>query len=220
MLESFFNSRKHLLDPMERISEVLFGLIMVLTVTCSFSVATADRRQVHDMLHAAIGCNLAWGVIDAVFYLLSRFGEQGRGILALHALRQAADLGEARIVLADFLPPLLAAVLSPTEFDLMRQRLNRLPEPPARPKLTKKDWLAAGGVFSLVFLSIFPVVIPFLFATNAMVALRISNAIAILLLFTTGYALGRYAGRRPWLTGLTMVILGCALVAITIGLGG
>ncbi|MFI5247617.1 MAG: VIT1/CCC1 transporter family protein, partial [Nitrospirales bacterium] len=85
---------------------------------------------------------------------------------------------------------------------------------------TKKDWLAAGGVFSLVFLSIFPVVIPFLFATNAMVALRISNAIATLLLFTTGYALGRYAGRRPWLTGLAMVILGCALVAITIGLGG
>ena len=220
MLESFFNSRKHLLDPIERIAEVLFGLIMVLTVTCSFSVATADRRQVHDMLHAAIGCNLAWGVIDAVFYLLCRFGEQGRGILALQALRQAADLDEARIILSAFLPPLLGAVLTPTEFDLMRQRLNQIPEPPARPKLTKKDWLAAGGVFLLVFLSTFPVVIPFLFATNAKLALRVSNAIAILLLFITGYALGRYAGRRPWLTGLTMVILGCALVAITIGLGG
>jgi len=59
MLELFFNSRKHVLDPMERISEVLFGLIIDLTVTCSFSAAEADRTQVHEMLLAAAGCNLA-----------------------------------------------------------------------------------------------------------------------------------------------------------------
>ena len=220
MVESFFKSRIRGLDPMERISEVLFGLIMVLTVTCSFSVATADRRQVHDMLLAAIGCNLAWGVIDAVFYLLSRFGERSRSILALQALRKATDLSEARIILSAFLPPLLGSVLTPTEFDLMRQRLNQLPEPHAHPKLTKDDLLGAGGVFLLVFLSIFPVVLPFFFTSDAKLALRISNGIAILALFLTGYALGRYAGRHPWRTGVAMVILGSALVGVTIWLGG
>ena len=72
----------------------------------------------------------------------------------------------------------------------------------------------------LVFLSTFPVVIPFLFASDAKLALRISNGIAILMLFITGYAFGRYAGHSPWLTGVAMVIVGSVLVGITIGLGG
>jgi VIT1/CCC1 family predicted Fe2+/Mn2+ transporter len=220
MLESLFNSRKQPLEPMELISEVLFGLIMVLTLTCSLSAVEADRREVHNMLLAAVGCNLAWGAIDAVFYLLARFSEQGRGILALQALRKSADLSEAQIIIAAALPPLLGSALTPTDFDLMRQRLNQLPEPPARPRLTKNDWLAAGMVFLLVFLSTFPVVIPFLFASNARLALRVSNGLAILMLFITGYAFGRYAGRRPWRTGVAMVILGSTLVGITISVGG
>jgi hypothetical protein len=67
MLEPLIKARWSVLNPMERISEVLFGLIMVLTVTCSFSVAKSDQKQVHAMLLAALGCNLAWGAIDAVF---------------------------------------------------------------------------------------------------------------------------------------------------------
>ena len=205
---------------MERISEVLFGLIMVLTVTCSFSVAKAERKDVDTMLLAALGCNLAWGVIDAVFYFMARFSEQGQGILALRALRKAADSGEAQAIIADALPPLLASVLTPTEFDLMRQRLNQLPEPPTRPQLTKDDWLAGLGVFLWVFLSTFPVVIPFLLVSDAKAALRVSNGVAVLLLFLTGYAFGRYAGHRPWLTGFAVVVLGSSLVGIAIALGG
>jgi hypothetical protein len=52
---------KAVLDPMERISEVLFGLIMVLTFTSSLSIASADRASTRSMLIAALGCNLAWG---------------------------------------------------------------------------------------------------------------------------------------------------------------
>jgi hypothetical protein len=32
-----------ILEPVERLSEILFGLIMALTITCAVSVATADR---------------------------------------------------------------------------------------------------------------------------------------------------------------------------------
>ena len=66
-------SSRRPLEPMERISEVLFGLIMVLTYTCSFSVAGAGREEVRTMLVGALGCNLAWGMIDAVFYLMGSF---------------------------------------------------------------------------------------------------------------------------------------------------
>ena len=73
---------------MERISEVLFGLIMVLTFTCSFSVAGAGHEEVRTMLVGALGCNFAWGIIDAVFYLMGSFSVLGQGILKLRALRK------------------------------------------------------------------------------------------------------------------------------------
>jgi hypothetical protein len=130
MLESFFNSHNRLLEPMERISEVLFGLIMVLTVTCSFSIAEADRSRVRDMLFAAIVCNFGLGCHRRSPFLLARFSEQGRGILSLRALRKSNDLSEVRTIIGSVLPPLLASVLTPTDFDLLRKRLNQLPEPP------------------------------------------------------------------------------------------
>ena len=212
--------RRRFLEPLDRISEVLFGLIMVLTVTCSLSVAEADRRNVRSMLLGALGCNLAWGVIDAVFYLLQRFGEQGRGIVALRGLRKTTDEEHAREIISESLPPFLASVLSPAEFRGIWQRLVGLKDSPKRPAFSKDDWLAALGIFLLVFLSTFPVAMPFLFLNDAKLALRASNGVAIALLFICGHALGSHAGRNRWLTGLLMVLLGGGLVGIAIILGG
>ena len=80
--------------------------------------------------------------------------------------------------------------------------------------------MGAAGVFLLVFLSTFPVVIPFIFMKDVKLALRVSNAIAIALLFLTGYSFGRHIGRHAVGTGIAMVVLGGALVALTIALGG
>jgi hypothetical protein len=211
---------KRLLEPMERISEALFGLIMVLTITCSVSVVEAGHEEVRQMLIAALGCNLAWGVIDAVFYLMSCFSARGQGILTLRALREATEPAKAHGIIADALPPMLASVLAPAEFEVMRQKLNQLPEPPTRPRLTKSDWLAAAGVFLIVFLTTFPVALPFTVIRDPKLALRISNGVAIVMLFLTGYRFGRHAGHRPWRMGLAMVAVGAALVSLTIALGG
>jgi hypothetical protein len=59
MAEKSNPPRKRLLDPSERLSEILFGLIMVITFTCSFNVAQAGHGGVRKMLAAALGCNLA-----------------------------------------------------------------------------------------------------------------------------------------------------------------
>ena len=69
-------------------------------------------------------------------------------------------------------------------------------------------------------LATFPVAIPFMFMTDLGQAMRVSNGIAIALLFLTGIAFGRIAGYRPLLTGLAMVVFGSLLVAFTIALGG
>jgi hypothetical protein len=70
--------RRRFLDPTERSSEVLFGLIMVLTFTGSLSATSSGHADVHIMLVGALGCSLAWGTIDAVFYLMGTLSERGR----------------------------------------------------------------------------------------------------------------------------------------------
>jgi hypothetical protein len=213
-------SSKRVLEPIDRISEVLFGLIMVLTFTGSLSVATAGRSEVRTMLIGALGCNLAWGIIDGVLYMMGSLAEKGRNLFTYRAVRKATDPKEAQRRIADALPSVVASVLEPVELEALHQRLKQLPEPPERAHLGKDDWLGAIGVFLLVFLSTFPVVIPFIFMRNAGPALRVSNAVAIVMLFLTGYAFGHLTGRRPWLAGILMVILGLVLVGVTVALGG
>ena len=213
-------SSKRVLEPCDRISEVLFGLIMVLTFTGSLSIAEAGREAIRTMLLGALGCNLAWGIIDGVLYLMGCLAEKGKGILTLRAVRKATDPQKAQRLIAGALPPLVASILQPAELETMRQRLKDLPEPPERARLGNNEWLGALGVFLLVFLSTFPVVIPFIFMKDAWLALRVSNAVAIAMLFLTGYAFGRVTGRHPWVTGVSMVIIGVILVGLTMALGG
>jgi hypothetical protein len=208
------------LDPMDRIAEVLFGLIMVLTFTGSISAAESGREEVRTLLVGAIGCNLAWGVIDAVMYLMARLGEHGLAWRTYRAFRDAAGPEEARSAVASALPPVVAAAIGPAELESIRAALERMPPVTARPRLGREDWMGALGVFVLVVLSTFPVVLPFLFVPEAIRALRVSNAVAIAMLFGLGYAFGRVAHHRPWLMALAMVGIGLVLVAVTIALGG
>src|SRR5215831_19920337 len=102
---------KRFLDPIDRISEILFGLVMVLTITCSFSVGGGGRTEVHQMLVGALGCNVAWGVIDAVLYWLACFHAHGQKIMALRTARDAESPQKAYRVIAEALPPLIASVM-------------------------------------------------------------------------------------------------------------
>jgi hypothetical protein len=212
--------RKRVLDPIERVSEVLFGLIMVMTFTGSLSAATAGRTEIKEMLYGAVGCNLAWGIVDAVMYVMGSLLSRGRGLILLRAVRNAPDAAHARATIADALNPYVASLLRPSVFEIAREDLLKAPEPPAQPSLTADDVRGAVGVFLLVFLSTFPVVIPFLLIGEPTKALRASNAVAIAMLWAGGYSLGRYSGMRPWLAALAMAALGAVLVAITIALGG
>jgi len=211
---------KRVLEPIDRVSEVLFGLIMVLTFTGSLSVAEAGREDVRTMLIGALGCNLAWGIIDGILYLMGCLAEKGRGLLAFRAARKVSDPGEAQGLIAGALPPVIASIMQSSELETISRRLKELPEPPAHAHLERDDWQGGLGVFLLVFLCTFPVVIPFIFMHNAVPALRVSNAIAIVMLFLTGFAFGRLSGHRPWLLGISMIVLGVLLVGMTMALGG
>jgi hypothetical protein len=211
---------RRVLDPSERFAEILFGLIMVLTFTGSLSVAESGRQQVRTMLIGAIGCNLAWGIVDAIMYLVNTLGQRGRALVILRRVRAAAKAKDVQDLIAEAVPGSVLEVLRPEELERIQQRLAALPEPPKRAGFEANDFRGALGVFLLVFLSTIPVALPFIFMNDAMTALRVSNAIALLLLFLAGYELARYSGYRPWRTGFVMVAIGVVLVVITMALGG
>jgi VIT1/CCC1 family predicted Fe2+/Mn2+ transporter len=203
----------------DRVSEVLFGLIMALTFTGTLSVATADRSEVREMLVGALGCNIAWGLVDAVMFLLAALTERGRNLAMLKEVRSSSDPARARELILEALPPVIAATMQPQQVDAIRNRLAGLPDP-GRFSITFADLRMALGVFLLVFLATLPVALPFAFVHEAHRALRLSNAIALVMLFLGGYYLGGHAGRHPWLSGLLMLGIGVVLVWATIALGG
>jgi len=212
-------AQKRLLDPIERSSEVLFGLIMVLTFTGSFRASGGDHDSVNRMLLAALGCNLAWGIIDAVFYLIATLSQRGHNLTLLRNV-QSAIPGKGRQLINDAMNDDLAEVLTEVEVESVRLRMLQLPMRHSHPKLRRSDYLAALGVLLLVFLSTFPVVLPFVFMSHPMRALRVSHLVGMIMLFFVGTAYGKYAGYRPWHVGVVMVLLGLMMVGLTIALGG
>jgi hypothetical protein len=212
-------SSRQVLDPADRIAEILFGLIMVLTFTGSLSVADSGRDDVRAMLIGALGCNFAWGVIDGLFYLMAVLAEKGRNVKAYRAVLEATDAEQARRVIAASLP-VVAAILKPAELDGLRERVKQLPALPTQARLDKHDWLGAIGVFLLVFLATLPVAVPFIFMQSLGTAMRVSNGIAVAMLFIAGYAYGKVVGRSPLIVGFGVVLVGILLVGFTIMLGG
>ncbi|HVK51489.1 MAG TPA: VIT1/CCC1 transporter family protein [Pseudoxanthomonas sp.] len=219
-LPSSTPTRGRILDPSERASEILFGLIMTLTFTGTLSVADAGRDDVRTMLIGALGCNIAWGVIDGIIYLMYCRSDRNAARALFDAIARAPTPAQASSQISDAIPSPLRDVLTAEDVESLRQRVNALPPPSADTSLRRRDWLGGLGIFLLVVFTTFPLAIPFLLVSQVHPAMRLSNAVALVMLFLTGVVYARSIGRSPWRVGLGMVGLGLALVVMTIALGG
>jgi len=209
-----------LLEPVDRITEVMFGLLMATTFTGSLSVATAGREDARLMLIAAFGCNLAWGLADAVIYLLRTWTERTRSRTLLARLLADENGREGRQLIADALPARIGEVVDEHGLELLRVHLMRNGRQPMPARLGLQDFKAALATFLLVVLATFPLVIPFLLIAHTGTAIRVSNLVALAMLFLAGWLLARYSGGRGVLTGVLMTLVGVALILAIIALGG
>ena len=215
---NFIAERSRFVDPVNRVSEILFGLIMAVTIVGSLSIATAGRGEVRTVLMAALGCNLAWGLVDAVMYLVRTLTERTRN-RALAKQVAGADKEEGHRLIMAALPEHVAAITGPSELEGMRRRLLGLAAP--QRGLGRDDYIAAVGIFLLVVTATFPVVLPFLLTSNTALAMQSSRIITLAMLFAAGFTLGRYAGHaHPVRIGLVMLAFGAALILTVIALGG
>ena len=210
-----------MLSPVDRVSEMLFGLFMALTFVGAVSVADAGREEIRTMFIAALGCNLAWGLVDAVMYLVRTVTDRGRLLTLVRSVRAAPDAETGRRLIERVaVARSWRACVSPAEIEAIRGRIVALPAVPARPTLQRDDLLAALAIFLIVVASTFPVVLPFALIADVGTAKNVSRAIALAMLFFGGLALGRYAGYGSWKVGFMMAGLGTALVVAINALGG
>jgi hypothetical protein len=215
------------LEPADRLNEVLFGLIMVLTFTLTAGIAVGDSPEAgRELLIATIGCNIAWGLIDGAMYLTTCLLERSRSERRLRALHAAPDGASAHAVVGAAVEQAMggdvldAATPQERAHLLALVRAMALRVPTAQSRLRRDDLLGAVVSGLLVILSTLPAALPFLFIASPWRALRVSNALLLGALFGVGYQWGRYSYTSRLGAGLAFLAGGLALVATAIALGG
>jgi len=217
---SFF---RRYLEPADRLNEILFGLIMVLTFTLTAGFTVGDGADAaRTLLLATLGCNLAWGIIDGAMYLMGSLLERSRRARAVAAVKAAPDEATAFAEIEQTLEGTLTAFATEEErarlyrtiYDVVRRA------PQERARLRKEDFFGAVASGVLVVLSTAPAALPFLLIDEPWRALRISNLLLVGLLFVVGHQWGKEAHASPWRAGLAFLAAGLVLVATAIALGG
>ncbi len=207
------------LDTIERVSEMCFGLFMALTFVGAVNAATAGQHPGRTLLYTALGCNLAWGLVDAVMYLVRTITNRGKRLTLALAVRSAPDAASAVRVLREDLPTVMNHLVDDGQIEEIRERLAHA-KLPDRPRLHARDLAGALGIFVIVVLSTFPVALPFVLMDDVSRALLVSRVLTIAMLFGAGVALGNHAGYGGWKAGIAMVVLGIVLTVAVIALGG
>jgi VIT1/CCC1 family predicted Fe2+/Mn2+ transporter len=208
------------LSPVERLSEWLYGTILVLTFTGTVRVAIQEEDSVRAILGAAVGCSLAWGIVDAIMFVVGRVVPRKRVAGLLAELRDSDSPAVIRRLAEETMPRGLTQVIRDDEWGSLRERFLRVPHESVRTGVTAQDLKGALAIFLLANAALLPLALPFAFVQDVHLANRVSNGIAIAMLFATGWALAPYTGQRPLRLALITALGGSLLVALTIALGG
>lgn len=226
--ESFLG---RLLDPIDRLSETIFSILIVLSFTLAFRIIKlgSDPNQaipssyINELLVGAAGATLAWGIIDGIMYALLSMFERGERHRLLRQLQTVTTEEEGIEVVADELDHILEPITGEQQRRALYQDvLDHLRDGQAQPVgLTREDVAGGFGSVLVAVLAVLPSFVPFLmFYTNPALAIRASNVVSFVVLFISGYQWGKYTGSSPWATGLLLAGIAAVMVLIAIPLGG
>jgi hypothetical protein len=209
------------LDPVESVSEVLSGLVMVLTFTLGAGLIVKEGPDAtKKMLLGILGCNVTWGIIDGAMQVLSRMFDLSRKSRLLELIRNGAGGDDSVAIVARELDGEIQPLTSPSErkqlYQNIAQRLSNLPVEPIH--LKRDDFYAAVVTFVLVFATSIPAVLPFMLFQDPTVALRVSNCLLLTLLFLVGFRWARLTHSDPWIFGSIVLLVGMGMVAVSMWL--
>lgn len=224
------NVREHM-PAEEMVAELFFGLVMALNMTNIMRVALLGQENAYvvaAMGYAILGGNLAWGMADGVMNALARNVRLHREYYALKEiarLPEAEAEAKARRLVGEGLPRLQAELLDGGMLDMMAAHLvgkvrgKDLPHP----HLGHEGFAVFVSTIALNVLAALPILAVYLFVGPISIndATLVANLVGMAILFVMGIYLGRHAhGRVHLYTGLVMMSIGLAMVAVTVLFGG
>ncbi len=207
--------------PEDRLAEAICGLIMVLSFTAATG-ALLEGAAPHALLIAVLGCNIAWGIVDGVTYILGNLMNRGARARLIQTLQRTPDDPNGAQAVQTRIDDTLGQLLTPEQRQQVQQWiLEGVPRLVPEPVRIKKADLYTGLVcFVIVFGTTIPVLLPFILLKNQVHALRISNALTLAMLFAIGWRWAGFANLSRLKTGLALLAMGLVLVVITLALGG
>ena len=225
---SFFGS---LLDPIDRLSETIFSIMVVLTFTLAYKILKfggefsqeSPADYLHDLMISAFGAAIAWGVIDGIMYALISMFDRGEKHRLLKRIQTAETDEEGIQAIAEELDHILEPITAAEKRqELYADVLEHLQDSQPQPvRLTRSDVAGAVGSVLVAILAVIPSLSPLLLLRHdAALAIRVSNIVSFAVLFAAGYQWGLHTGANPWKTGLLLAAVSAIMVLIAIPLGG
>jgi hypothetical protein len=212
------------LDPGDALGEVMFGIIMTLTFTVGARFFLGEEEfDRAELIIGMVGCNIAWGIIDGVLFIVGTLFFRSQRARFYRTLRDAPDRAQALASVADHFG------LEDEPLAIAQEQRSKLygailefsgSASPAPVRVRRDDLRAAFLIFLLVTGAAIPSAIPLFIFDEPGLALRVSNAIQVVLLFIGGYRWGTYTDVSPWKVGLSIAVLGAAMCVLAVFLGG
>jgi len=169
-------------------------------------------------------CNIAWGSVDAAYYLISVYTARARQLALIKRLKEVLrkrriDARELRSVVSEFLSDGVGDI-DDEQVRMLADWIAAAADPRSK-KLTRRDWWGALSIVFIVVFATFPVVIPFaLFPNDVNLAVNISHGIALAILFVCGWSFGVYGDMNPLASALVTTGLGVVIVVLVVSLNG
>jgi hypothetical protein len=196
---------------------------MVLGATLTAGLTVAEGKAgVRQLLHSALGCNIAWGIIDGIMYVMNCLTERSEKARLIHAIRDAPDPAAALNIVRNEVDQEIVSLAGPEDREALYQSILKYLSHARviKTTVTKDDLYGALACFWLVFISCLPAALPFVIFSDPARALRVSNFLLIGMLFFIGHKWAQYANTNRLLAGLAMVVIGLVLVGVAVLLGG
>lgn len=207
--------------PENRLAEVICGIVMVL----SFMAVTGGTLEEFDsraLLWAIVGCNVAWGVVDGVTYVLGNLLNRSLTTRLAVEVKRAPDSPEVLAEVDHRIDQTVGSFLTEGQKAELRGWLvEGARRHEVRPnRVTREDMYTAGACFVVVVSCVLPVVVPFLLIEDGRTALRVASGMMLLMLFGIGWRWAGYACLSRWKTGFALAGSGLVLWVVTVLLGG
>ena len=217
---------KNYLSASDRLSEIMFGLIMAMTIIGASKIALVSGDEELNgrvIIAAALGCNFAWGLVDAIMYVFTELIDRGKYMGLVSTVKQSKDESAAIASIDRALENPIIGNLGEAERKQLCSSLykNMSTIEPKKVRVVKDDVIGAFICFVLAFFTAFLTVIPFFIPFGQLLfKIWLSRLISFAMLFAIGFVYASHTNKGKVKTAVGMVVVGLVINIVIIMLGG